>query len=390
MKIGIIKEGKIPVDKRVVLSPTACKEVIEKFPEVKIVIQPSQIRCYKDQEYVEAGFQLQDDVSDCDVLLGIKEVPISDLIPQKIYFFFSHTIKKQDYNRDLLVALLRNQIQLVDYEMLTDKKGQRVIAFGRFAGLVGAYNGILAFGKKNNLAEMKEECKKVELPPKKIVVTGGGRVAKGAMETLDAMGIRKVKPVEFLEQDFEEAVYVQLNSKSYHHRKDGGEFAYQHFYANPSEYNSSFLQYTKVADVLIAGAYWHPESPVLFTKEDMRSEDFSIRVIADITCDIEGSIPSTKKPSTIHDPIYDYNPETENLASSLSDKKNITVMAVDNLPNELPRDASDSFGRQLIDEVLPNLIDEDSADMIKDASITKGGKLTENYAYLQDFADGKE
>ena len=402
MKIGIIKEGKIPVDKRVALSPKACKEVLEKYPEVEICVASSEIRCYKDHEYEELGIPVMADVSHCDILLGIKEVPIAELVAQKIYLYFSHTIKEQPYNRDLLVAMLNKQIQMVDYEVLTDEKGNRVIAFGRYAGLVGAYNGIMAYGKRHqlfelkpahecfDLAEMKAECRKIAeaLPAVKIVVTGGGRVAKGAMETLAEMGIQQVSPSEFLEKEYDKPVFAQLNSEDYHVRKDGSSFDYPHFYQYPEAYNSTFLPFTQAADILVAAAYWHPASPVLFTKADMRAEEFKIRVIADITCDIEGSIPSTKQPSTISDPLYDYNRELEKLEAPLSDTKNVTVMAVDNLPNELPRDASDAFGRQLIDFVLPNLLGNDEEGMIARASISKGGKLTSKFEYLQNYVNG--
>lgn len=402
MKIGIIREGKIPIDKRVALSPSACKEVIEKFPNTEIYVQPSKIRCYKDQEYVDAGFELKEDVSDCDILLGIKEVPMDDLVPQRTYLFFSHTIKKQAYNRDLLNTLLRKQIKMVDWETLTDEKGIRVIAFGRYAGLVGAYNGVLAYGKRHelfdlkpankcfDLAEMKEHCRSLNLPAIKIVLTGTGRVANGAAETLKEMGIHQVDPADFLASDYEDAVFTQLSSEDYNVRKDGKPFEVQSFFTKGEEYESTFLPYAQKADILVAGAYWDIKQPALFTKEDMKKENFSIQVIADITCDIEGSIPSTKKPSTIDDPLYDYNPESENLQRPLSGNKNVTVMAVDNLPNELPRDASDSFGRQLVDHVLPNLLAGDAEGMIARACVTEGGKLTEKFSYLQNFADGKE
>jgi len=292
---------------------------------------------------------------------------------------------------------------MIDYETLVSSNGQRVIAFGRFAGLVGSYNGIMAYGKRNelfdlkpahecfDLAEMKSQFEKVKLPPIKIVVTGGGRVAKGAMETLDGMEIKKVSPSEFLAQNtFEEAVYTQLEPEDYHKHKEGNNFEIQDFFDHPANFLSSFDQFWKSADLLIAAAYWHPESPVLFTRADMQRDDFQIKVIADITCDIEGSIPSTKRASTIDDPLYDYNPESENVEPALSSKKNFTVMAVDNLPNELPRDASESFGRQMIDNVLPNLLIEDQEEMIEKAMITIDGRLTKRYSYLQDFVDGKE
>ena len=400
MKIGIIKEGKVPMDTRVALSPQACKEVIAQYPNVEIKVQRSAHRCYSDSEYEQAGIPLFDDVSDCDILLGIKEVPIPELVADKTYLFFSHTIKMQEYNRDLLNALLDRNIRMVDYETLVDGKGKRVIAFGRYAGLVGAYNGLRAYGIRNkaytlkpahecfDLAEMKRECAKVKLGAIKIAVTGNGRVAGGALETLKTAGVQQVSPAEFLEQEFGQAVFTQLYPKDYNRHKGGNAFDLKHFFAHPEEHEGAFLPYTKAGDMLIAAAYWDPKAPVLFTAEDAKAEDFRLQIIADITCDIEGSVPSTKRPSTIADPFYDYQKATGELAEAFSSPENITVMAVDNLPNELPRDASDSFGQQLMEHVLPNLLGNDEEGMIARASITQKGDLTERYEYLRDFALG--
>lgn len=402
MKIGIIKEGKVPEDKRVALTPSQCEEVLEKYPEVEIYVQKSPIRCYTDQEYQEAGIAVVDHIDDCDILLGIKEVPIPELIPDKKYFFFSHTIKKQPYNRTLLRAILEKNIAIVDYEVLVKEDGSRVIAFGRFAGLVGAYNGLLAYGKRHKSYDLKPahlchdlnelwiECKKVKLPSDfKIALTGSGRVSNGAVETLLAAGIKKVSKEDYLNESFDQPVFVQLRSKDYHERIDGKPFEIKHFFANPTDYKSTFSDFLPSSNLLVAGAFWHPLAPVLFTKEDVKNKDFKIEVIADVTCDIEGSIPSTKRPSTIADPIYDYNPSTGMDEAAFSHDENITVMAVDNLPNELPRDASEAFGRQMIDNVLEDLF-VSSKGIVSGATITEGKKLTEKFSYLQDYVDGKE
>jgi len=402
IKLGIIKEGKTPVDHRVPFTPEEAKELAEKFDNVDVVCQSSDVRCYKDDEYAQSGTRVVSDVSDCDVLMGVKEVPIPDLIPEKTYFFFSHTTKKQPYNRELLRAILDKKIRMIDYENLTDSNGTRVVAFGRYAGIVGAYNGILTYGKRYRLfdlkpahqcfdmAEMQREYVKVKLPTMKIVVTGGGRVTKGAMEVLNGMGIRKVSPAQLLNERFDEVVYTQLNSRDYNKPKSGGEFVRQEFYNTPDKYDGDFLKYARVADLMIAGAFWDPNAPVLFRREDVLKEDFRIKVIADVTCDIEGSIPSTLRPSTVDDPIYDYNPSQGTIEPPMKDEANITVMAVDNLPCELPRNASEDFGRELIDNVLPHLLGEDTEEVIKRATITEKGHLTEHFEYLQDYVDGKE
>ena len=401
MKIGIIREGKNPPDKRVPLTPDECREVKEKFPEVELFVQPSEIRTFDDSEYLDLGFELKEDLSDCDVLIGVKEVPYDMLIPNKTYFFFSHTTKEQPYNQKLLQTILEKKIRLVDWENLTNEKGSRVIAFGRYAGIVGAYNGVLTYGKKFNLfdlkpanqcfdmAEMKGEYAKVELPNVKISVTGNGRVSHGAMEVLDGMGIKKVSVDDYLNKDFDEAVYCQLLVSDYNIKKDGS-FDKKEFYSNPTEYVSNFGRFAKTTDLFIAGAFWDPDAPVLFTREDTKSDDFRIKVVADITMDIDGSVPTTLRPATIADPCYDFNPQTGELEESFSSESNITEMAVDNLPCELPRDASRDFGREFIDNVLPNLLQGSPNRMIDEAAITTNeGTLTEKYSYLEDYASGK-
>lgn len=398
--IGIIKEGKVPIDRRVPLTPSQCQEILANHPELVIKCQRSEIRCFPDEEYAKAGAILVDDVSDCEVILGVKEVPIPMLSEGKTHFFFSHTIKKQDYNRGLLRAILEKKVRLIDWECLTNEEGQRLIAFGRYAGIVGAYNGILTFGKRYNLfhlrpahecfdmADMQSEYAKVKLPAIKIALTGGGRVSKGAMEVLNGMGIRKVSPAEFLTEYFDGPVYTQLNTRDYNRRTDGQEFDRSSFYSDPEGYESNFHPFAAKADVLIAGAFWDPRAPVLFTRHEVLENDFKIRVIADITCDIEGSIPSTKQPSTIDDPIYDYNPSNDKVEAAISDEGNITVMAVDNLPCELPRNASEDFGKEFVQHILPNLLGEDKGQIIERATITNNGALTPIFDYLQDFVDG--
>lgn len=395
--IGLIREGKVPPDKRVPLTPLQAEEIQQRFPHVHVICQQSEVRCFSDDEYQALDLTVTPDVSSCDILMGVKEVPIQQLIYGKTYLFFSHTIKKQPYNKKLLQAILQKNIRLIDYEAIKDKLGNRLVAFGRYAGIVGAYNGLWTYGKRFgdytirrahecfDVNDLKLELRKVKLPPVKIILTGAGRVGKGSMETLDSAGIRKVKPYDFLTKEFNEPVYVQLGSVDYHLRKEGGHFNREEFHLHPEKYESTFLSFTRVADVLLAGAYWNPKAPVLFTREDMLSPDFKIKVIADITCDIEGSIPSTKRSSTIDDPIYDFDARTGLEKPACSDPTHVTVMAVDNLPCELPRSASEEFGQDLINKVLPLLIGHDQDDIIKRATIAENGNLTKHFQYLEDY-----
>lgn len=402
VKIGLIREGKNPPDKRVAFTPLQVEEIQQRFPQAKVVCQESISRCFKDSEFTELGIDVVDDISDCDILMGIKEIPIANLVDNKTYFFFSHTIKKQPYNRKLLQAILKKNIRLIDYEALKDTQGNRLVAFGRFAGIVGAYNGLWAYGKRYHLFELRRafecfdindlklEIRNVKLPPIKIILTGAGRVAKGAMETLDTAGIRKVNPADFLSKEFNEPVYVQLSSADYHERIEGGHFNREEFHKHPEKYKSLFSSFSKVGHLLLAGAYWNPKAPVLFTREEMLSNDFQIKVIADITCDINGSVPSTKCASTIPDPLYDYNPHTDSVLPALSDESYITTMAVDNLPCELPRSASEEFGRDLIDRILKPLLVADKEGIIKRGTVAENGALTKGFSYLEDYVNSTD
>ena len=397
IKLGILREGKIPPDKRVPFTPSQCKELLQQFPNLELFIQPSPIRCFTDTEYTAQGLILKEDLSDCDILIGIKEVPVDALIPGKKYIFFSHTIKKQPHNQKLMKGLISKKITMVDYECLTDVNHNRVIGFGRYAGIVGAYNGLRGYGEKYDLfhlkpanlcssrAEMEEELKRVHLSNVKILLTGGGRVSNGATETLGALKIRKVTPFEFLHCTYREPVYCQLHSKDYFEAKDGSSWNSKGFYEHPENYVPSFLQYAKNCDLLISAHFWDPRAPKFFTKEDVKSADFRISVVADITCDMDGSIPTTLRSSTITQPFYGYNPATEKEDIAFS-TKTITIMAVDNLPCELPRDASEDFGKELTERVMPSLLGEDPTALISRATICENGRLTNAFVYLKDYA----
>ncbi len=396
-KIGVLREEKNPPDKRVPLTPLICAELMRKYKSLEIVVQQSKTRCYSDEEYTSFGISFQEDLSDCDVLMGVKQVPPEKLIEGKKYFFFSHTIKKQPHNKILMQALIAKRIQMIDYETLTDKTHNRIIGFGRYAGIVGAYNGILGYGIKYDLfrlkpanlcrdkAEMEEELKRVKLPNIKIALTGGGRVANGVIETLSALRIRKVTPEEFLMASYREPVYCQLNPRDYVERPDDHNFDLNDFYAHPENFVSKFPIFTKSADIFISAHFWDPRSPQMFSQQDMQEKDFHLSVIADVTCDVNGSVPSTIRASTISQPFYGYNIMTgkEDLPFN---KDTVCIMAVDNLPCELPRDASDDFGKDLSERVLPYIFGEDKDSIINRASICMDGKLCENFNYLSDYA----
>lgn len=403
MKIGIIKERKSPPDRRVVLSPQKCKELMNTFSELEIVVESSFSRAFSDQSYTDLGIQVVDTVDDCDVLLGVKEVPIDTLIPNKKYFFFSHTIKKQSYNKKLLQAVLEKGIQLFDHEVITNKEGERLVAFGRYAGIVGAYNGIRTYGLKLDLfAVPKAEALKSQqelihelslikdkLQRAKIVLSGCGRVGNGAKEMLDGMGMREVNVDHFLNTVYAEPVYVRIDVLDYNKRKDNKILTKQDFYSNASEYESDFMRFAKVSDMYIAGHFFGDNAPYIFTRDDAKSADFNIKVVADISCDIDGPVASTIRPSIIAEPIYGYLPMSEQEVY-FKNENAIAVMAVDNLPCELPIDASEGFGTSFAEHVIPAFFNNDKDGILERACMTKEGKLTKRFLYLQDFVDAKE
>ena len=400
MKIGILREAKKPYDKRVPFTPQHCRIILSQFEGTEIFIQPSPHRCFTDAEYSDAGIHVSEDISGCDILMGVKEVPPDKMIEEKRYLFFSHTIKQQPHNQPLMQALIAKKITMIDYECMVDTEGNRVIGFGRYAGIVGAYNGMMGYGEMYNLFKLKpahlsydkkelfDGLSKIGMPNIKIIITGSGRVAHGAEETMGAMNIRKVTPYEFLNYSFREPVYAQLHSHDYHEAIDGKPFSKFDFYNNPDHFKSTFNTYASVCDVLIHCTYWDPKAPVLFTIKQMSDPGFHISMIADVTCDLNGSIPSTTQTTTIEDKFYGYHPITETIEKPFQ-PGTITVMAIDNLPCELPRDSSEGFGKHLIERVMPSLLVNDATGLIERATICSEGKLMPRFEYLREYATQK-
>lgn len=399
IKFGVIREGKVPSDERVALTPAQVVNLkVIGGQKVEFKIQTSTVRRIEDSEYRLANLTVVENIDDCDVLIGVKEVPISNLIPNKTYLFFSHTIKKQPYNKPLLKAVLDKNITLIDWECLRDENDHRLIGFGRYAGIVGAYNGFRALGKLQgnfnlkkasdftNRVELNLELAKIRLSPIKILLTGAGKVAKGALEVLTEIGVRKVEINEYLTQSFQEAVYCQIDFHDYFRKHDNEEFSTQEFMTHPNLFKSDFMRYARVTDFLITGHFWSSKSPLIFSREDAKSADFKIKLIADISCDIDGPIASTLRPSTIADPFYGYDPISEQEVP-FGTKDSIAVMAVDNLPCELPRDASNDFGEMFTKFVFPAFLNGDEKTILKRATIAENGAITHEFAYLRSWVE---
>jgi len=397
-KIGLIKEGKIPADNRVALTPAQCKWIHTNLEDVQIIVQSSSTRCFSDREFSIAGAEVKDDVSDCDILLGIKEVPIDQLIAKKTYLFFSHTKKAQPRNQQLLRAVLDKQITLIDYECLEHEDGQRIIGFGFFAGVVGAHNGMMEYGNRTGTFKLDRVYKQrsfrelihtyfgLRLPNMKIVVTGSGRVAHGVVEIMNLMGVVEVDPDEFLEKKFSYPVYTQIKGADLYEHKIDKTYSREDFHLHPENYQCKFLPYALVADILMNGVYWEKNIPRLFEKADIQREGFKIQTISDISDDAGGSVPINLGDQSMDDAVYGVDRKTLQKTDPYL-PGSIDIMAVGNLPNELPRDASRYFGEQLIKFVLPDLLSGGSP-VLEKATIVKKGKLTEYFSYLKNYAEG--
>jgi alanine dehydrogenase len=400
MKFGILKECKNPPDRRVVFSPNELTILKQKYKNVTVKVEHSEIRIFEDSQYLNLGIEVTNDISDSDFFFGVKEVPIENLIPNKSYFFFSHTIKKQPYNRKLLQAVLENNIDLYDYETIVDTENRRLIGFGRYAGIVGAYNGIRAFGIKFEMFKLPKadtlsgkdalisHLKRLVLPPLKFVITGTGKVGNGAKEVLDAIKIKEVSAENYLTKNYAQAVYTQIDVLEYNKRKDGQTLDFTDFYQNPKEYVSDFEKFTKVTDIYITGHFYGNDAPAILTQEMLKANDCKIKVVADISCDVNGPIACTLRSSTIAEPLYGYLPD-ENKEVDVFHPAAIVVMAVDNLPCELPKDASDGFGEMFLEHVIPAFFNNDKDGILHRAKISEKGKLTPRFSYLQDYVDGK-
>ena len=396
--IALIREGKIPADNRVALTPAQCKWVQKQYG-VKIVVQRSTHRCFEDREYLRSGIQVSENIEEAEIFFGIKEVPFADLIAGKTYLFFSHTKKKQAHNQRLFQAIIQKKITLIDFECFEHEDGQRIIGFGFFAGIVGAHNGMMAYGNRTNSFSLERVYKQkdlrslihtyfgLKLPNIKIAVTGSGRVAHGITEIMNLMGVIEVEKDEYLQREFSYPVYVQLKGADlYEHRVDGS-YSRDHFHFHPEEYKCRFAAYTSQTDILMNGIYWDKEAPRLFEKEDIAKNDFRIQTIADITDDVNGSVPINIGDQSIEDPVYGIDKITGKKTAPYL-PGSVDIMAVGNLPNELPRDASRYFGEQLIKYILPDLLTGET-QIIKKATIVKQGIITPPYSYMQDYAAGR-
>jgi len=404
--LAILKEARID-ENRTPFSPAQISNLLNKFPNLKIIVQPSNRRCFKNEDYLKAGAQITDDLRSADIIFGVKEVDVSTLIKNKTYLFFSHTSKVRQYigqvivdkaiiyKKELLKEVIKKNITLIDYENVRDVSGEgyRYLGFGRFAGIIGAYNTLNLYLKLNNKQQLPrafeinnyEQVKKLiskqNFNKLKILLTGSGRASKGAIEQLKHANIRQVLINDYLNNKYDEAVFCNISAKKHIERKDGKTSTYEDFNLNPHEYNYKVKNFLFDTDMFIACHYWDAKFPKLFYPKEI-SEFKNLKIIGDVTCDINGSVPTTIRSTSIAKPYYSIN--TDLMKEIELGNKGIAVMAVDNLPSELPKDASEEFGDSIITEILPYLIDEDDG-RINRATTASNGKFSSKFNYLNDF-----
>ena len=426
-KIGIRHEDKYEFEKRTPIIPEHIGELSVR-ENIPFAVESSDKRIFTDNEYRNAGAEVTDNLADCDVIFGVKEMPEFFFQEGKTYLFFSHVIKGQPYNMPMLKKLIEKKATLIDYEKIENKNGRRLIFFGRYAGLAGMLNTLWSTGQRlsvlgfntpfhnlkqthhyNSLEEAKAAVREAgvqitskglpdELKPLIILVTGNGNVSQGAMEILellpgDFITANELKRVEFDKNN--EIVKVNLLVSDYMIPKSERTFELKHYIQNPEAYYSTVEEYLYDIDIIVNGIYWDHRYPRIITKNWLREREKSgslkLKVIGDITCDVHGSIECTELPTPVEDPVFIYNPKTDSFEMGF-EGEGVAVMAVDILPSELPREASIHFSESL----KPYLKDLAQTDFsknfdqlelpfeIRNAIIVHKGELTEEYLYLEE------
>lgn len=432
-KVGIRREDKDAWEARVPLVPDDVKGLAGAC-DATVCVQPSALRAFTDDAFAAAGAIVTEDLDDCDIVLAVKEIPEDFFRPGKTYVFFSHTIKGQPYNMDMLRRMMALGCQLLDYERIVDEHNVRLISFSRFAGLAGVVDTLWALGRRieweglapNPFADLCQtytyggieaalaaaagcgerlaaEGVPEALHPLVIGVTGYGRVSRGAQEAIDALGPTTVAPGELealvADPPPDRGVYkvVFREEDTVAPIVAGARFDFDDFCAHPEKYRGTFARFLPLLNVLINAVYWEERYPRLVTKADLR-ELWSregrqrLTVIGDVSCDICGSVECTLRDTHVDEPVYVYDPVDDVVHDGVAGR-GVVVMAVGNLPCELSRDASEAFSHVLA-TFVPALVAADFSvpydqlvlpDELKRALILHHGELTPDYHYLRSF-----
>ncbi|TVQ82761.1 MAG: hypothetical protein EA393_16405 [Bacteroidetes bacterium] len=433
VKIGIRQEDKYAMERRTPLTPKHVKKLKEEY-NLEFVVQTSSKRIFTDEEYLKAGAKIAEKLSECPVIMGVKEIPSDFFEKNKTYIFFSHVIKGQPYNMPMLKKMMELGCHLIDYERVADEQGRRLIFFGKFAGLAGMINSLWSLGQRlkelgytnnpflkikqsyhyDSLAEAKKEISEVgreiaenglpkELLPLTIGFTGYGNVSIGAQEIAALLPIKEISPEKLPELQNRKNLPDNIIYKTVFHEKhiskpknSSHSFELQDYYNHPEKYENNFEQYIPHLTILMNCMYWDTRYPRIFTKNFARKlyekGEPKIKVVGDVTCDPDGSIEFTHKGTEIEDPVFVYNPQTGKPRMGFKGD-GILVMAVDILPSELPRDSSEAFGDALVNFIKPIADADFDLDFenlrlpapIKKAMILHKGKLTKDYEYIQQY-----
>jgi len=432
--IGIRHEDKYKMERRVPIVPKHVEWLV-KHQNIDIVVQSSEKRVFKDDEFTKAGAKVAKELKRCPIIFGVKEISISAFEENKTYIFFSHVIKGQKYNMPMLKKMMEMKCNLIDYEKVADEQNKRLIFFGKYAGLAGMINSFWALGLRlkyygyeskllkikqachyHSLAEAKEDISAIgqliaengipeEMLPFTIGFTGYGNVSQGAQEICGLLPIKEISPEKLLSlkhrKKLPNNIIYKVIFKEEHLVEpidSTHEFELQDYYNHPEKYKGVFEKYIPHLSMLMNCMYWDEKYPKLITKENLKKMYSKgkpkLTVIGDITCDIDGSIECTTKPAKIEDPIYVYNPFTDQTTSGY-EGEGILDMAVDILPSELPRDSSFGFSDVLVNFVKPIAIADydlpfeeiDLPKAIKKALILLKGELTPNYKYLEEHVN---
>jgi alpha-aminoadipic semialdehyde synthase len=432
-RIGIRREDKNEWETRVPLTPLQVKALQDQG--LAISVQSSPVRTFADQQYQELGATVTENLGDCKVVIAVKEMPLDFFEPGKTYMFFSHVIKGQDYNMPMLQRLIDRGCTLIDYEVITDDAGRRLVFFGRHAGLAGMIDSLWAFGKrleseghqtpfckiklahqydnledaKTQIAGIGDEIRAKNLPdvltPLVCGFTGYGNVSLGAQEIFDLLPSEEISPKELASLAERETVHGKLYKVVFKEEhlaeplEPGHTFKLQDYYDHPEKYRSQFEQHLPHLSLLINCIYWTPAYPRLVTIDYLKrafgnGQQPTLRVIGDISCDVGGSIECMLKVTEPGNPVYVYDPIAEKMVDGWLGQGPV-IMAVDNLPCELPQESSEFFG-QVLSPFVPALAAADFSrpfvelelpNEILRAVILYQGKLTPKFQYLQEHLD---
>jgi len=407
-RLGILRESKKPLDLRTPLIPSDCRDLLKANPGLEIRVQPSSFRCFADQYYLDAGCIIQEDMSECNLIIGVKEVALDQLLPEHAFAFFSHTIKAQPYNQDLMRYMVRNRISLYDYELITNESGQRTVAFGYWAGIVGAWHGLRMRGLRSGTFSwpraveigtyqglqqiLKHEgylLANQDSSPLRVLLCGSGRVGQGAAQVLNDAGFMAFDPQDFLASQGNlptaiHGIYTVLRSKDLFRPKDSSPYTTEAFYTHPQDFESCVKPYLSNADLMVNTIYWNSAAPRYFNASQIQDSEFTVQQIADISCDIEGSVPLTIRPSTIDHPYYGIARDTLRETPAF-EPNSVDIMAVDNLPCELPAEASRDFSAALCRNFLNSLI-QNAPQMPCNFILLDQGNLHPSFEYLKSYA----